>query len=38
MKIVKMQDDTHKKAKATAKKLGMTLQGYLNSLVLKDKR
>lgn len=36
MKIVKIEDDIHKMAKDKAKELGMTLQGYLASLIKKD--
>ncbi len=36
MKIVKLDDKSHLLAKAKAKKTGMTLQGYLMMLILKD--
>lgn len=38
MKIVKLEEDMHKMAKGKAKELGMTLQGYLASLIKKDNK
>ena len=38
MKLVKMEDDIHLIAKEKAKNKGMTLQGYLKFLVIKDKK
>ncbi len=38
MKIIKMDDEVHSIAKAKAKEMGMTLQGYLKMLVMKDNK
>lgn len=34
--MIKVEEHIHQLAKTKAKELGMTLQGYLKSLVLKD--
>jgi len=36
MKYVKVEDEAHELAKAKAKETGMTLQGYVKMLILKD--
>ncbi len=35
-KMIKVEEETHKRAKAEADKKGMTLQGYIRYLVNKD--
>lgn len=35
--MIKVEDEVHEKAKQKAKQKGMTLQGYIKSLVDKDK-
>ena len=35
MKMIKVEDEVHIKAKAKAKALGMTLQGFIKMIVLK---
>lgn len=37
MKMIEVEDDTHKEAKEKAKKKGMFLKAYIKMLVKKDK-
>jgi antitoxin component of RelBE/YafQ-DinJ toxin-antitoxin module len=36
MKMIKVEDSVHKEAKAKAKALGMTLQGFIKMIVSKN--
>ena len=38
MKFIKIEDEVHATAKAKAKELGMTLQGYIKMLIMKDNK